>query len=559
MAVVAEADPHFATSGRQPRATDLIRLKLKLLKNGFRGEPWRVVAWVLGSIFGLLMAGLALLGLSATGVAEPAIGYLVAVFAGSAVVLAWAFVPLLFFGVDETLDPARFALLPVRRMTLARGMLGAAFVGVPAVVTLIGSAGLVIAAGIRFGWLSAVVATIGVILGLTVGVIASRALTSAFAALLRSRKVRDLAAVVIALVASSIGPVQLLVVTNAQSTTVDQAVGVARVLAWTPLAAPYVLPFDVAAGDWLAASLRLALTLVTIALLLWWWSFTIESAMVGVTSGGAGGRARGGASAVGALITPMLRGVARPSVFGAVLACEWRLWWRDPRRRASLVSILMASAVLPIALNIASSENPAPTGLGTLPFSFAVTMAGTMGGMLLANQFAFDGSAYAAHLMAQVPGRVELRARALAIGLVAIPVQLAVVVAVSVFTGKLAQLPAGIGMLAASFGAAVAAAGVLSVLAPYPLPENSNPFALNQGGGSAKGLLAVLAMVGTLVLCAPVIIAAYWLIGSVTGVWVVATVGLAYGLGLAALGTYIAGDVLQRRGPEVLIAVTPRR
>ncbi len=34
---------------------------------------------------------------------------------GAAVVLSWTLVPLLFFGVDETIDPARFALLPVPR------------------------------------------------------------------------------------------------------------------------------------------------------------------------------------------------------------------------------------------------------------------------------------------------------------------------------------------------------------------------------------------------------------------------------------------------------------
>ena len=84
-------------------------------------------------------------------------------------------------------------------------------------------------------------------------------------------------------------------------------------------------------------------------------------------------------------------------------------------------------------------------------------MAGTMGGMLLANQFAYDGSAFAAHLLANVPGRIELRARAGAIALVAIPVQLAVVVLVTILSGTFDQLPTGLGLLAASFGASVAA------------------------------------------------------------------------------------------------------
>ena len=41
--------------------------------------------------------------------------------------------------------------------------------------------------------------------------------------------------------------------------------------------------------------------------------------------------------------------------------------------------------------------------------------------------------------------------------------------------------------------------------------------------------------------------------------WVVLVLGLGYGLGAALLGTYIAGDPLDRRGPEILASVTPKR
>src|SRR2546430_17468214 len=67
-----------------------------------------------------------------SGAVGPADGGLVmAALTGTALVLGWLFLPLLFFGVDETLDPARFALLPLPRRTLAVGMLAAACVGIP--------------------------------------------------------------------------------------------------------------------------------------------------------------------------------------------------------------------------------------------------------------------------------------------------------------------------------------------------------------------------------------------------------------------------------------------
>jgi ABC-2 type transport system permease protein len=547
---------------RVPTAGDFVRLKLRLLRNGFRGQTWRVVGFVFGLLLGLWLSALAVLGLSASGAASRDFGFMVAAFAGTVVVLGWTLVPLLFFGVDETLDPARFALLPLRPMTLARGMLAAAFVGVPAVATFLATSGLVIAAAIRFGAVAAVVALVGVIGGLFLGVVASRAVTSAFAGLLRSRRVRDLAAVIIALLASSVGPLQWALTAAINQGSLDQALRVANVLAWTPLGAPYVLPYDVAEGRWVAAGVRFAMTVGSAALLLWWWSRTLESAMLGATSGGAAKAVKAvGTGAVSALLPRALRGIARPNPFGAILARESRFWWRDPRRRASLVSIMMASAVVPIALNFASNSGEVgrTSGLSGIGFSFAVTMSGTMGGMLLANQFAFDGSAFATHLLTGVPGKVELRARAVAIGLVAVPVQLVVVIAVTFLAGTPSRLPAGLGMLAASFGSAVAAAGVLSVLAPYALPENTNPFAMNSGGGSAKGLLAFVAMIGTLIISAPVVVAAFWLGFAAVGAWVVLGLGLVYGVAAAWLGTYIAGDLLERRAPEILIAVTPRR
>jgi ABC-2 type transport system permease protein len=550
-----------APAVREARARDFVRLKLRLQRNSLRGQVWRVLALVGGMLFGFWIAVLAVFGLSASGTGSREIGFVVATFAGAAVTLGWSLVPLLFFGVDETLDPARFALLPVRRRVLTRGMLAAAFIGVPAVVTLIGSGGLVIAAWIRFGPVEAGVAAVGVVAGLVLGVLASRAVTSAFAAMLRSRRVRDLAAVIIAVLASSVAPLQWAIMSAADRGSLDQAVRFAEVLSWTPFSAAYVLPFDVAEGRWWAVAVRAGLTVGAILLLRWWWSRTIESAMIGTTANGPAKPTRGAAGgAVANLMSASLRRVVGTSVYGAIVARESRFWWRDARRRASLISILMASAVLPIALNLAARSGG--DGANTLPglgFSFAISMAGTMGGMLLANQFAFDGSAYAAHLLAQVPGRVELRARATAAALATVPVQIAVVVAVAVIAGNTAQLPAGLGLLAASFGAAIASASVLSVIAPYALPDNTNPFALNSGGGSAKGLLAFVAVLGTLVICMPVVVVAYLLADTVGGAWLVLVIGLAYGVGAARLGTYIAGDVLERRGPEVLISITPRR
>jgi ABC-2 type transport system permease protein len=122
------------------------------------------------------------------------------------------------------------------------------------------------------------------------------------------------------------------------------------------------------------------------------------------------------------------------------------------------------------------------------------------------------------------------------------------------WSGRWEQLPTGLGLLATFFGGAVASAAVLSVLAPYALPETTNPFAMNSGGASAKGLLAFVGILAAMVISAPMLVASAFL-----EPWLVLPIGLGYG-GLAAwLGTLAAGAILDRRGPEVLMAVTPRR
>jgi ABC-2 type transport system permease protein len=136
---------------------------------------------------------------------------------------------------------------------------------------------------------------------------------------------------------------------------------------------------------------------------------------------------------------------------------------------------------------------------------------------------------------------------------------LAVVVVVTILTGTFGQLPTGLGLLAASFGASVGGSAVLSVLAPYALPENTNPFAMNSGGGSAKGLFAFLGLIVTLAISTPIVVAAFLFSGLPLGPYAVLLIGVAYGSVIAWLGTIIAGSVLDRRGPEILIAITPRR
>lgn len=540
---------------RAARTRDFARLKLRLLGNGLRGSAARTALFILAGLFGASLAIGGFIGLLFGTIVRPDIAFAVAVFAGSALVLAWALLPVLFFGVDETLDPARFALLPVPRRTLLRGMFVAALLGIPAVATLIASLALPIARAVEDGPVVALVSLFGALSGLVLGVVASRAITGAFAAMLRSRRVRDLAAVLIAVVAASIGPLQWLILSATENSNLSQATSVARVLGWTPLGAGYAMPFDAAQGRWWAVAVKAVIVLASIAVFAWWWESSVESAMLGSI---ADGRAGPAGPVTGGAVRSLVPRFLRPNAFGAIVGRELRSWWRDGRRRASLISIMMAGVVVPVALRITSGAAQASGRASPLLTGFAVTMSGAMAGLLLANQFAFDGSAYATHLMTRVSGRTELRARATALGLILLPILAVVVGVVTAAIGEADQIPHSIGLMAAAFGCSVASASTLSVLAAFPMPESTNPFAMNSGGGSAKGLLSFVAIIVTFALCAPLLLAGAYLTDGWSA-WLILPIGLAYGLGIAMLGTVLAGNLLQRRGPEVLIAITPKR
>jgi ABC-2 type transport system permease protein len=546
--------PATHTPAAQPTARDFVRLKLRLTGNGMRGHGWRVALFVAGSVLGFFGALAGFVLFFASGATRGPASLVTAGFGGAGLTLGWLLLPLLYFGVDETIDPARFALLPISRRTMLRGMLAAALVSVPSAATAVALLGLVTGAALGGGLPVAALALAAAVLAILLCVVGSRALTSAFASMLRSRRVRDLAAILIAVLASSIAPLQLGVSELVAHSDAGRAVAVARVLGWTPLAAAYTAPVDAADGRWADALAKLGIAAVTVVALALWWSATLESAMIGVVSGGRTVSRAGFRTGVVTSLLPALLRPLRPGRFTALMAREWRYWWRDPRRRASILSLTIAGVVLPVALRAGGSS-----GGGRTPLPLAVALSAVLAAMVLANQFGTDGSAYALHLLIGVPGRVELRARAIALALIMAPLLLLATVTVGLLTGAPgAELPAAIGTVAAGLGVSTGVSALISVLTPYAFPDSTNPFSVSGGTGGMRGLLAAVGSFGALILQVPMLLFALLTHGLAAGLAVLAA-GVAYGVTGLVLGTYIAGDILDRRGPEILVAVTPRR
>ncbi|WP_372492720.1 ABC transporter permease [Micromonospora foliorum] len=567
MALPVSADATPAAPVRSVSARHFVRLKLRVMGNNFRGQGWRIALFVGGALLGLWFAASGFFLFAAPGLTDNGrYAVLVAAAGGGLLVLGWLLLPLVFFGVDETLDPARFALLPLPRRTLVTGLFAAALISVPALAVLIASFGLVLTAWSLGGWSAGLVAVVGVLAGLLLCVAASRAVTSAFATMLRSRRVRDLAAVLLAVTAALLGPLQVFGLAALREADWARLTGAATVIGWTPLGAPWTVGIDVAQGRVWAAPVKLLITVVALGALLSWWSRSLESAMVGAASAGKAPVRRGVAGGAVAQLFPRVAGWTRRDQFGALVAREARYWWRDARRRANLITIAVVGIFVPVMINVtggdfAAMEDEGLTAAASDSSPVVVTISmvfvGVLAAVTLANQFGFDGSAYAANVVAGVPGRVELRARMTAFSLYVLPMLAVVAVVLSVLLGQPGWIGLTAGSLVATYGAGLAVNSLVSVLGAYSLPETSNPFAMNSGAGLAKGLLTLLAMLSSAVAAVPMVVAAA-LLGD-AWLWLALPVGVAYGLGAALLGAYLAGDVLDRRQPELLATVTPRR
>jgi ABC-2 type transport system permease protein len=157
-------------------------------------------------------------------------------------------------------------------------------------------------------------------------------------------------------------------------------------------------------------------------------------------------------------------------------------------------------------------------------------------------------------LLSGVPARTDVRARVTALTLLVLPVLTILSTAAAVLRGSESHLVVAYGTMLATFGVALGASTSLSVDGAFPMPESRNPFAMRSGTGTGKSLLMLVVMAATLICTVPLYVAAFFV-----PAWTVLPIGAAWGLGGALIGTTIAAARLSRRGPELLLAVTPRR
>ncbi|HEX3425301.1 MAG TPA: hypothetical protein VHT30_04160 [Acidimicrobiales bacterium] len=526
-----------------------VRLKARLLANGLRAGAQRVIGTVLGAIYGAAMAAGGFAALAVAG-GRRQDGPIIAVLLGATLVVGWAIVPILGFGSDETLDPSRLELLPLGRRDLMTGLLAASVVGIGPIATLIALSGAVV--GFAPAGPGAVLVVAAVVIQVLICLAVSRAVVTALSAWLRSRRGRDLRVLILPLVA--LLPQLLRFIYVPKKATFASFQPLANVVGWVPAVLP-MRALAAASQERLAvAGAELVVSVAALAALCWWWARSLER--IG-TSAEAAARheTRGTPSPAG----DSARRFADPlfgflwawlprSRTGAVAAREARVSWRDPRRRVQTVStVVFPFFVLAGVMAKGVAHRPS--------LVYAALAAIALGGARVTNQLGMDGRAWWVHEASGADWESDLRGKNLGLALTSLPITAVTAIVLAALSDGWSQLIPVLLLAGAICEVQLAIGNVVSVRAPWGVPESrSNAFASNTGQGCFASLLTLAAMAGLGVLSIPGI-AAVILVPSVAGRVVIGAAGLAYGYGWWRLGCSLAVGMGNRRGPEVLAAL----
>ncbi|MFF9310709.1 transporter [Streptomyces sp. NPDC014748] len=519
----------------------VVRLKLSLLRNGLRQSGGRRAAYLTSAVLALLFALSQLLGLIVLrGHAHIAS---VAVPGGALLALGWAVMPLFFPSGDETLDPTRLVMLPLRPQPLVRALLAASLVGVGPLFTVLLLAGCVIA--VAHGAVAWTVAVVAVPLALLVCVALARAVAAANIQLLTSRRGRDLAVLsgLVVAVGAQLVNFGMQRLGTAGLAQLDPA---ADVLRWVPPATAVGAVDSASRGDHAAAAAQLALTAAALAALLGVWARSLARLMTSpdastVQSPDAAARERSGG------------GLARllpPGRTGTVMERSLRYIWRDPKTKAAWVTSLAIGLIVPVFNALQGTGSP----------YFACFAAGMLG-IQMYNQFGQDTSAFwmvALTISTPRDAYVELRGRALALLTVTLPYATLVTVLTTALLGGWARLPQVLGLSFGLLGAMLATGAWMSARFPYSIPQEG--YKNVAPGQAGLAWIAVFGgMLSAALLCSPVIALTIWSHVSASGEswsWVLLPVGALYGAGLTVLGLRLAAPRTAARLPEILTAVS---
>ncbi len=516
---------------------EFLRLRLRLLGNTFRRSASQQVGIVLGVVYGVIMA-IALVGvLFGLRGADPDAARNIVVIGGSAVLLGFLVLPVVF-NARDSMDPRAFSLYGVTEDRVAVGVFVAAFVSVPSVVVTLASLATIVTWSQSPG--SAVLAVLSAVIGAVTCVLAARISVSLSAFAFSTRRAREVGATVgVLLVLLAVPALLLLVITAWGADGRSFFSALESILGWTPIGAVWAIPADAANGEWVLAVLKLLIALATLALLWLGWKGLVSLMLV--TPGGPSEvREHAGLGWFG-------RMPATPA--GAVAARSLTYWGRDTRYPTQLV-IVPVVPLITVLVFVFVGVPIEYTALLPIPIMCVFL------GWVVHNDVAFDNTAIWLHIVSGRLGLADRIGRMIPAVLIAIPlIGLGSFLSV-LFANNPDALPAVLGASTCLVLTGLGLGSIFSARFPYPATRpHDSAFTQPQSTGAASVLAQGFSLVGTIVLSLPSIV--YGVMGVFVDpdyFWVSLWTGLGVGIVVLVAGVSIGARVFNQRGPEILAA-----
>ncbi|MBN8206983.1 hypothetical protein JF550_13595 [Microbacterium esteraromaticum] len=511
----------------------VLRLRLALLVGAAHGEHGvRRVLALLASAAITVAVCIAILSM---GSAPLPTAQAVLVLGAAATFISFVLAPMLT-GTPDQLDPRRFAPFAVDQRELPWILALSALVSVPS-FALIAATTCVVIVAVSAG-APALLAILAGIVGVISIALAARIGMAISAILLPERRSRELTVLITIPVLVVAFPVAAYFASIRWDGEVPAAVDTATtIVGFSPLAAPYALPFHAAAGDSAAAWGSGLVALASIAGLLGLWAFLVRRLLT-VTERPYATRERSGLGWFGLLPA---------NAFGAVAARSLVYWLRDRRYIVNVLVVPIAGVLTVFPLIVAG----VPVWIAAL---VPVPLMALFFGWLPHNDVAYDSTALWVHVASGVRGLPDRLGRLVPVLMVSIPV-LAIAISVTLaFIAQWSLLLPFIGVTAALLLSALGMSSIASVVFPYAVSRpGDSPFQQPQRSSSHGSFGAAGTFLGALAFSAPTIWlfaltiaegdqhapAAFW-VGILTGVLVL--------FGGAAIG----GAIFERSGERLM-------
>ncbi|WP_329562507.1 hypothetical protein [Kitasatospora sp. NBC_01266] len=449
--------------------------------------------------------------------------------------LGWVTGPVLA-GDDSTLRLDYFKLLPIPARKLANAMLGAAFVNVSLVFSLVAFAGL-IAYGAQSGAAAAAVGVVAVLLQLVLAVVASTVAIGVMGPTISSRRGRDFGSMLVALVITGLSLASALVPIVAKKLTSGQSPVLSHTVRLLPSGWGAVAVDAAGRSDWGMVALPLGGLVLLIGALALVWPPLLERRLTLSVKGKSGAKAA------------RHTGPRKPSKpilpstpLGAVIGKELRLYSRSMLRSLQLMIAFLVGVLACIIPSLSGS---------TIMLPFAGLLFTVIAAACFTNLYGDDGSSLWLTLVTPQVERADVRGRQWAWFLVVGPVGLLLTVVLTAISGQDWAWP---WVLAAEPALVAGGTGLLllvSVLTMFPLTADGSPTPQRQVKVNIMLiLLPVLALLPS---------AALLISGAVAGSnlleWTAVPVGIGWGALLCWWLGRVAQQRLETRGPELFSMV----